>query len=43
MAARPTSDVLGEHQAFALVEAQRMHAQSRSLRDIADAQLRFEF
>jgi hypothetical protein len=38
MAARSARDVLGEHQARTLVEPQRVHAQSRSLRNVADAQ-----
>src|SRR5215216_5764372 len=42
MPAPRTGDVLGEHQALALVEPQRVHAQPRTPRDVADAQLLFE-
>jgi hypothetical protein len=42
MPTRPACDVLGEQQALALVEPQRVHAQPRTPRYVADAQLLFE-
>jgi hypothetical protein len=42
MPTRPARDVLGEQQPLPLVEPQRVHAQARTPRDVADAQLLFE-
>jgi hypothetical protein len=42
MAASPARDMLGDEQALALVEPQRVHGQPRPSRDVADAQLLFD-
>jgi len=42
VAAGPARDLLGQHQALALVEPQRVHGQPGLARDVADRQFLLE-